>query len=166
MHSSKLLEFNSMTDRTPTQLARGFLTDAEAYLRAAQKLDQSHEGLASAPQYYLACHSIELILKSFILTKGGTEREVVKIRHDLQKAWDRATELGLRPKDKRTGEVIGLLAPYHLDHGLRYRKTRFVTLPVYEELCGIVEGLVMKEIGPVVDKAMRAEIQARRTAGK
>lgn len=107
-----------MITRTPTQLARGFLTDAEAYLRAAQKLDQSHEGLASAPQYYLACHSIELILKSFILTKGGTEREVVKMRHDLQKAWDRATELGLHPKDKRTGEVIGMLAPLDPRHDL------------------------------------------------
>jgi hypothetical protein len=46
----------SMTGRTATALARGFLTDAEAYLRAAQKLDQTNDGLASSPQYYLACH--------------------------------------------------------------------------------------------------------------
>jgi hypothetical protein len=60
----------------------------------------------SSPQYYLACHSIELILKAFILIKGGTEDEVREIRHDLLKAWERATELGLCPKDNRTGESM------------------------------------------------------------
>jgi hypothetical protein len=102
----------SIDDPTPTQLARGFLTDAEAYLRAAQKLDQSVEGIPSSPQYYLACHSIELILKAFILIKEGTEDEVREIRHDLLKAWERATELGLCPKDYRTGEIVTMLAPY------------------------------------------------------
>src|SRR5262245_61974700 len=154
-----------MLDPTPIELARGFLTDAEAYLRAAQKLDQSSEGPASSPQYYLACHSIELILKAFILIKGGTEREVREIRHDLLKAWERATKLGLRPNDKRAGEIVTMLAPYHLDHSFRYRKTRFVTLPVYRELCEVVEGLVM-QIGPEVDHAMRAEIRAKRAASK
>src|SRR5262249_18962041 len=51
-----------MVNRTPTELARGFLTDAEVYLRAAQKLDQSADGLASSPQYYLACHLEEMDL--------------------------------------------------------------------------------------------------------
>jgi hypothetical protein len=150
-----------MSVQTTTALARGFLTDAEAYLKAAQKLDQSDDGLASAPQYYLACHSIELILKSFILIHGGTEAEVRKIRHDLLGAWERATELGLRPTDERTGQIVNILAPYHLDHSFRYRKTRFVTLPVYDELCEVVERLVM-EIGPAVNAAMLSEIKAKR----
>ena len=152
-----------LPDPTPTQLARGFLTDAEAYLRAAQKLDQPSEGPASSPQYYLACHSIELILKAFILIKGGTEDEVREIRHDLLKAWERATELGLCPKDKRIGQIVTMLAPYHLDHGFRYRKTRLVTLPVYSELCEIVERLVQK-VGPAVNHAMLSEIRAKRAA--
>jgi hypothetical protein len=147
--------------KSPTELARGFLTDAEAYLRAAQKLDQSVEGLASSPQYYLACHSIELIFKAFILIKGGTEDEVREIRHDLLKAWDRATELGLCPKDKRIGEIVIMMAPYHLDHSFRYRKTGFVTLPVYTELCEVVERLVT-EVGPAVNDAMLSEILAKR----
>src|SRR5262249_24692150 len=108
---------------------------------------------------------VELILKAFILIKGGTEREVREIRHDLLKAWERATKRGLRPNDKRAGEIVTMLAPYHLDHSFRYRKTRFVTLPVYRELCEVVEGLVM-QIGPEVDHAMRAEIRAKRAASK
>src|SRR6476620_10380125 len=118
-----------MPDPTPIELARGFLTDAEAYLLAAQKLEQSLEGPPSSAEYYLACHSIELMLKAFILINGGTEDEVRKIRHDLLKAWERATELGLCPKDKRIGEVVTMLAPYH-----------------YSELCEIVERFV-QEVG-------------------
>jgi hypothetical protein len=160
MENSKGPGAASMTGRTATALARGFLTDAEEYLRAAQKLDQTNNGLASSPQYYLACHSIELILKAFILVSGGTEKELRKIGHDLQKACERATELGLRPNDKRTGQIVSILAPYHLDHGFRYRKTRFATFPVYEELCEVVDHLVM-QIGPTVDAAMLAEIRAK-----
>jgi hypothetical protein len=150
---------------TPIELARGFLTDAESYLLAAQKLEQSLEGPPSSAEYYLACHSIELMLKAFILINGGTEDEVRKIRHDLLKAWERATELGLCPKDKRIGEVVTMLAPYHLDHGFRYRQTRFVTLPVYSELCEIVERFV-QEVGPAVNNAMLSEILAKRAAPK
>lgn len=154
-----------MMDRTPTELARGFLTDSEAYLRAAQKLGPPAKGLSEAPQYHIACQTIELTLKAFILIKGATEDEVREIRHDLLKAWERATELGLRPKDKRTGEIVTMLAPYHLDHGFRYRKTRFVTLPVYTELCEVVERLVM-EIQPAVNDAMLSEIRAKQAAGR
>ena len=105
------------------------------------------------------------MLKAFILINGGTEDEVRKIRHDLLKAWERATELGLCPKDKRIGEVVTMLAPYHLDHGFRYRQTRFVTLPVYSELCEIVKRFV-QEVGPAVNNAMLSEILAKRAAPK
>jgi hypothetical protein len=75
-----------MNKRTSTEIARSFLTDSEAFLIAAQVLDRSGEVAASGPKYYLACHSIELILKAFILTNGGAESELFEIRHDLSKA--------------------------------------------------------------------------------
>jgi hypothetical protein len=58
-----------------------------------------------------------------------------------------------------------MLAPYHLDHVFRYRKTGFVTLPVYRELCEVVERLV-GEVGPTVNHAMLSEIRAKRVAPK
>jgi hypothetical protein len=54
-----------------------------------------------------------------------------------------------------------MMAPYHLDHSFRYRKTGFVTLPVYAELCEVVERLVT-EVGPAVNDAMLSEILAKR----
>jgi hypothetical protein len=106
-----------------------------------------------------------LVLKAFILIRGGTEDEVREIRHDLLKAWERATELGLCPEDKRIGEVVTMLAPYHRDQGFRYRQTRFVTLPVYSEVCEIVARSV-QEVGPSVNNAMLSEILAKRAAPK
>lgn len=58
-----------------------------------------------------------------------------------------------------------MLAPYHLDHSFRYRKTGFITLPVYRELCEVVERLVT-DVGPTVNHAMLSEILAKRAAPK
>jgi HEPN domain-containing protein len=152
--------------RTPVEIARSFLTDAEAFLLAARTLDESGKVEASAPKYYLACHSVELILKAYILTHGGKEAQLREIGHDLTEALSRATERGLKPKDERTETLIEMLAPYHLEHRFRYRRTGYITLPVLDEACEIVDHLI-KQIGPEVDQAMRVEIAAKRaTAGK
>jgi len=142
-------------------MARSFLTDSEAFLDAAKIIERSNEVAASGPKYYLACQAIELILKAFILNNGGADNELRKIGHDLSKAWSRATELGLSPIDGRVEELIEMLTPYHLDHRFRYRQTGFLTLPVSDEMCEIIGNLVA-QIGPEVNRAMKAEIQAKR----
>jgi len=134
-------------------------------LIAAQTLERSRSKRAKitvSPKYYLVCHAIELILKSFILVSGGAEKELFDIGHDLLKAWDRANELGFEAKDKRTETLVQMLAPYHLDHRFRYRKTGFMTIPETKEMCKITDNLI-KQIGPIVDGAMRAEIRAQRS---
>jgi hypothetical protein len=80
-------------------LAHSYLGDAEGYLSAARLLDE-HAGQFS-PKFFLLCHAIELVLKAFILAKGGTEKETKKIKHDLIAAWSRAVALGLQQKKMR-----------------------------------------------------------------
>jgi hypothetical protein len=150
-----------MDKRTSAEIARSYLTDSEAFLIAANVINRSGEVAASSPQYYLACHAIELILKAFILTNGGTESEIIKIRHDLLKAWGRANELGLRPLDTRIEVIIKMRAPYHLDHRFRYRQTGFITLPVQADLFQPIKALI-HQIGPGVDRAMREEIKRKK----
>jgi hypothetical protein len=98
---------------TPIKLARRYLIDAQAFHQAAKELDQSDkpEVKGAPPQHYLECHALELILKSFILSSGGTEREVRGIRHNLCKARTRAIELGLSPADPDTETLIKNLGP-------------------------------------------------------
>jgi hypothetical protein len=148
--------------RTAVDIARSFLTDAEAFLLAARTLEGSGKVETSAPKYYLACHSIELILKAYILTHGGKESQLREIGHDLTEAWSRATKRGFKPNDERTETLIEMLAPYHLEHRFRYRKTGYVSLPVLSETCEIIDHLI-QQIGPEVDQAMRAEIAGKRT---
>src|SRR6476646_8878462 len=150
-----------MRNRTSAQSARTFLTDSESFLGAAQVLEQSGKFGLEGQKYYLASHSLELILKAFILHKGGTECQLRnKIGHDLSKAWRRATKLGLIPADSRLEVIVDWLAPYHSEHRFRYRQTGFLTLPASGESLQIIRSLI-DQIGPDIDRALRAEIQAR-----
>ena len=150
--------------RTKVGIARGYLTDAEAFLIAAKTLERSRSktiSFAFGPKYYLACHAIELILKSYILVSGGSKRALFNIRHDLVGLLNRSTELGLKPKDKRTKHFVNVLGHYHLDHRFRYRKTGLVFVVDAKAMCKVTGNLI-NQIGPIVNAAMHAEIAARR----
>ena len=71
------------------QVARDFLRAAEREFQQARPID------VSIPAYFLVARSIELVLKSFLLLKGGTERELRKISHNLEVALTAARERGL-----------------------------------------------------------------------
>ena len=47
------------------------------------------------PRYFLACHSVELVLKAFLLQRGIPENTTESYRHDLVKILDQAIEVGL-----------------------------------------------------------------------
>jgi hypothetical protein len=55
-------------------------------------LPAGHEQQHFNPRYFPYCHAIELALKAYILASGGEDREVRKIKHDLGKAYRRASE--------------------------------------------------------------------------
>jgi hypothetical protein len=69
---------------------------AKDYLEAAKIVGTNPQLEISPPRYYLLGHSAELALKSFLLAKGATLSELKhSIGHDLEKAWERAIEVGL-----------------------------------------------------------------------
>jgi hypothetical protein len=47
------------------------------------------------PMYYLYGHAIELLLKSYLCFKGMKDDELRKIGHNLMKAWNKCSGLGL-----------------------------------------------------------------------
>jgi hypothetical protein len=107
-------------------LAVGFANDAEAYIGAAQQLeDFKYFG----PRYFLFCHALELLLKAQILASGGDQQELFKIRHDLEEAYDRAVELGYTPADERVKQTVIWLSPLHKDHIFRYKETGYLVVP-------------------------------------
>ena len=63
------------TFRRKEYVAIGYIVDARSYLDAArliQSVEEHQPGLFS-PIYFLLCHAIELVLKAYILTSGGTD---------------------------------------------------------------------------------------------
>jgi len=98
---------------TPIGLARY----AQEFLRASLKADdgmgggREHDFVAPIPVLYLAGHSIELALKSFLLHKGVTLRELrVKYGHDLGRSFKKAKELGLLGHAKFEDVELGAFA--------------------------------------------------------
>jgi hypothetical protein len=53
-------------------LAIGFANDSEAYIGAAQQLENFR---SFGPRYFLFCHALELLLKAQILASGGDQKE-------------------------------------------------------------------------------------------
>jgi HEPN domain len=130
---------------------------ADAYLSAARKLDE-HDGHFS-PKYFLLSHALELALKAFIVANGGTEREIKKIRHYLEKALSRAIELGLRPTSSELADVVGKIAVPHEDYSFRYANSCWThILPSTDALQACVASLI-DDVTPAVERQRPAVLR-------
>ena len=119
-------------------LAGGFVNDAEAYIGAAMQLEDFE---SFGPRYFLFCHALELLLKAQILASGGDQGELFDIRHDLEKAYSRAVELGYTPADDRVKQIVVWLAPYHKHHTFRYKETGYLIVPKADDLLTIFQSM-------------------------
>ena len=100
--------------QSPEYVAIGYVTDAKRYLRAATILTEHEDGIILfSPTYFLLCHTMELLLKAFMLARGKEEQDLraFDVRHSLGKLRDIAVQLGLSVNDHTSG-VIDMLAPY------------------------------------------------------
>ena len=72
------------------------------------------------PYSFLAAFSIELVLKAAILSQTGDEDELRDLGHDIEKAFDRAVQLGYRIPDPMIGLMVHKLGTYHRELTFRY----------------------------------------------
>ncbi len=140
----------------PGTLAVRFLTDAKEYLQTARALEHIEDRLPAGPYYFLLCHAIELVLKSFLATRGATEEQLTKrFGHKLLKAYKRAQTRGLSPSDPRIPEIIEWMHPFHEGMVFRYRQTGSKRLPAFGELLDAVASLI-GDVEPVVRDHFRS----------
>jgi hypothetical protein len=92
-------------------------------------------------RYFLFCHALELLLKAQVLATGGDQEELFAIRHDLEKAYGRAVELGYSPGDDRAKQLVIWLAPYHKDHTFRYKETGYLIVPTADNLIATLNSM-------------------------
>jgi hypothetical protein len=140
--------------RNTNLLAAALLTDARLYLKAAHALED--EQTIWSPRYFLLCHAIELILKSYLASHDASQKELKDLGHNMLKAYARARKRGLKPSDPRTTEIIRWLSPFHKDLVFRYRKSSagFVRYPDPKELADVVGNLI-GQIDPIVRERFR-----------
>jgi len=128
---------------TAIGLARYAREFFDAALAADDKIGRrpGYDIVAPPPVMFLVAHSIELTLKAYLRHLGLTVTDIVELKHDLNKAWRRASELGLRermPLTKDELETLCLISKLHSSTELRYIRTGYKTLPVFgplQELC-------------------------------
>jgi len=111
-----------MNDESLLPLARRLIIAALVFLESSHRLAEVTRSSArfADPTYYLLCHGIELTLKSYLAASGLSEKKLRDLRHDLKRALRCARRRGFVPADDRFPEIVEWLAPYHLDHFLRY----------------------------------------------
>src|SRR5829696_9946420 len=102
-------------DRQRHLLALGQKAEAKAFLAAALSIDNMSDGIPCS-KHILLCHAAELILKADLVSQGENQAR----GRDLAQLLGRAKQLGYRPSDQRTDQVVEWLRPLHMDlaHGL------------------------------------------------
>jgi hypothetical protein len=106
----------------PQYTWQGFIAYAESFGQAAVYVSNGIRLMHQAPVGALACHCIELSLKSVLLNRGYTAEQVVDFRHNLKKLFKETRHAGLDWSDLDT-KAIAFYAQAVLKHAFRYRNS-------------------------------------------
>lgn len=138
----------------------GLARYAKEFLEAALAVDDSvgmqaeYHRIPPIPVLYLVGHSIELILKAFLVHKGVTVSDLrsKNYGHDLMRCWAKSIQLGLGDIFTLTSddsEIIRLLNTLYSKKELEYIVTGYKEFPVFGPLNKLAINLV-NAIGPSV----------------
>ena len=122
-----------------------------AFLQSARLLlAHDPEALAWATMFSHLGNAIELGLKAYLREMGMTEKEQMALRHDLEKAFEKAVERGYQPPHPALEALIKELNPHHKDTSLRYLVGTSVNLPEVSDAIVVVGWLLqsLHEQGP------------------
>lgn len=129
------------------QNAAALLNYARRYQRAAELLFEKDPTLAP-PIKFLYFHSVELLLRAYLVAKGKTPRK----GHQLVHLYKQAKQLGLSIKDDALGphNVVSLLESGNRDSAFRYYTLESRTEPDMNWAREVIADL-LSEVTPVVE---------------
>lgn len=145
---------NDANRTTAVGLARYAIEFYEAAVVADEGLEDRPEFIrvASVPILFLTAHAIELILKSYLRHRGYTLDQILRLRHNLKKAWKAAVTHEVEKivvLNQDDLEVLRLISDLHSSTQLRYIVTGAKTVPTFGALQELAEKL-LNAIGPAV----------------
>lgn len=110
---------NPKAERVPLGiLSLQLWNEAKAYLLAAETLVR--ESQVGLPTYFLPSHALELTLKAHLAAHGVSARELLNLRHDVQKAYQRAVGFGLIINNQHVPPLVCILSDFHKGFVFRY----------------------------------------------
>jgi hypothetical protein len=93
--------------------------DAQAFILAADSLVQNSQ--VDLPTYFLLGHALELTIKAYLAAHGLKTRELKKVGHDLQRAFENAVSLGLKIENQdAVTAMVRAISEFHNAHVFRY----------------------------------------------
>ncbi|PDT76990.1 hypothetical protein [Bradyrhizobium sp. C9] len=102
-------------------LANQFWHEAVAYLRAADTLIRDASAMDTIPPtYFMMSHSLELMLKAYLLSRDVPYLEVFGLQHHILKAYEKAKSLGLVVDVEHAEAMTERLSDFHKVHLFRY----------------------------------------------
>jgi len=137
----------------------GLLTTGQGFLNSANRLNDGPQYLAAPLSvYYLFFHGMELALKSFIYLNTKDEKDLRKIGHNLEAAWNRAQELGIEeiyPESQELQECIAMVNPTYKGKELEYFYPGLKQLPAIEHVSNACNNL-----NAALDQHYRSELKS------
>jgi hypothetical protein len=139
-------------------LSNQFLCEARKYLNAADILIRDKSADVKPPTYFLMCHALELLLKGYVMARGVSYEEALKLGHDLQKAHDKAVSVGLPIEGDHTQILIEKLSEFHDAFLFRYPVVRKDdghlilrgALVYPAEVLAVIETIFTRVNGPII----------------
>lgn len=141
--------------------AIGYARYAKEFSKAATATDDTlgmengFEEIAPVPVMYLRGHSIELILKAYLIHNSANEKQLRSIGHDLIKCHKKAKELGLNSHiELSNGDIKALtaLSKLYKSKQLNYMVKGYKNFPVMGPLETLNRNL-LATISPLVGYA-------------
>ena len=128
-----------MARTTPIGLARYARDYFDSALAADDVLGtrEGYEIHAPMPVMFLVAHSIELIIKAYLLHVGMSLDDMKKISHNLLACWEVAVENGIEQHFNLTNDeidILNIISDLHKSTELRYIQSGFKTVPVFGPL--------------------------------
>ncbi|MCB2227263.1 MAG: hypothetical protein KQH53_11350 [Desulfarculaceae bacterium] len=152
----------------------GLFNYAKCFLDAACSLYKeigSTNPTHTAPIYYLSSHSIELVVKAYLMAHGRDLNELKKkpYGHDLCRLYCEACNYGLPRQLRKTGSkpymiaaIIELTNKYYHGKEFEYLFTGFKSLPKLDALIQCAKGL-LTAVYPVCLSHMKSTKLSRDT---
>ena len=131
-------------NQSERQTGMGLWTDSKEMLEAANIIMPKGMSLIM-PTYYLLGHSFEVGIKSFLLSKGATQKCLRDIGHDLNKAIESSKACGIESYftfSNEQVEMVTQLNKYYKAKEFEYRKTGCKTLPDPVNFAEIIKDLL------------------------